>query len=192
MDSRLRGNDGLCNGPANMNQPLYTTEILRLAAFLPPFEPLPDASGAAEKRSATCGSVIRSEVRLDGEGRIVELRQRVNACAFGQASAALTQGAVVGRSRDELQALRVDLADWLDGAGEAGVFAPLEPARSRTARHSAMLLPLDAVIAAVEASRHSREGGSPFPEVPSSAMGREMDARLRGDDGKQAASEEGR
>jgi NifU-like protein involved in Fe-S cluster formation len=167
-----------------MNQPLYTTEILRLAAFLPPFEPLPDASGAAEKRSATCGSVIRSEVLLDGEGRIVKLRQRVNACAFGQASAALTQGAVVGRSRDELQALRVDLADWLDGAGEAGVFAPLEPTRSRTARHSAMLLPLDAVIAAVEASRHSREGGSSTPEAMVVMEGAEMDARLRGNDEK--------
>ncbi|WP_205481507.1 iron-sulfur cluster assembly scaffold protein [Sphingomonas arenae] len=133
-----------------MNTPLYTTDILRLAASLPPFEPLADASGAAEKRSATCGSTIRAEVLLDREGRVAELRQRVNACAFGQASAALTQAAAEARSLEELGELRRALGNWLGGAGEAGVFAPLEPARSRMARHSAMLLPLDAVIAAVE------------------------------------------
>ena len=135
-----------------MNQPLYTAEILRLAASLRPFEPLLGASGSAEKRSATCGSTIRAEVRVDREGRVAELRQRVNACAFGQAGAALTQKAAAGLTQVELVELRRALAEWLGGTGEAGVFAPLEPARSKTARHSAMLLPLDAVIAAVEAS----------------------------------------
>ena len=131
--------------------PLYTVEILRLAASLPPFEPLAGASGAAEKRSVTCGSIIHAEVRVDDEGRIVELRQRVNACAFGQASAALAQAAAVGRSGDELRALRQGLGDWLRGeSNEPGPFAPLKPARNKTARQPAMLLPLDVVIAAVE------------------------------------------
>jgi NifU-like protein involved in Fe-S cluster formation len=146
-----------------MNQPRYTVDILRLAASLPPFEPLPGASGAAEKRSVTCGSTIHAEVRVDDEGRVVELRQRVSACAFGQASAALTQGAVAGQSIDDLQALREGLSDWLGGRIEdSGPFAPLEPARDSRARHSAMLLPLDAVIAAVEGclDRHSRLGGN--------------------------------
>lgn len=135
----------------SVNAPLYTVEILRLAASIPPFEPLSEADGAAEKRSVTCGSIIRAEVRIDPEGRVAELRQKVNACAFGQASAALTQAASPGRSEGELRALRQELADWLGGSEEApGPFAPLTPARTRSARHSAMLLPLDALIAAME------------------------------------------
>ncbi len=136
-----------------MNQPLYTVEILRLAASLPPFEPLAHADGAAEKRSTTCGSIVRAEVRLDEAGRVAELRQKVNACAFGQASAALVQDASAGRTLGELMEMRRCLADWLGGrSDEASGFALLLPARAKTARHSAMLLPLDAVIAAVNSA----------------------------------------
>jgi NifU-like protein involved in Fe-S cluster formation len=137
-----------------MNQPLYTTEILRLAASLPLFEPLASASGSAEKRAVTCGSTIRTDVRTDNQGRVVELAQKVTACAFGQASAAVTQRIAQGRTPDELREARADLRAWLSGEQEdGGAFAVLAPARDRTARHSAMLLPLDAVIAAAEASR---------------------------------------
>lgn len=136
-----------------MNQPLYTTEILRLAASLLPFEPLSGASGAAERRSTTCGSTIRTEVRLEGD-RLVEMRQKVNACAFGQASAALTQQVAMGRTAPEVRLLRQRFADWLTGTAEdAEPFAPLLPARTKTARHSAMLLPLDTLIAALEKAR---------------------------------------
>ena len=136
-----------------MNQPLYTTEILRLAASLPPFEPLEGASGSAEKRAVTCGSTIRADVRTDTEGRVVALAQLVRACAFGQASAALTHAAVVGRDLMGLRVLRGGLQEWLAGrSDDAGVFAPLAPARDKAGRHGAMLLSLDAVIAAVEVS----------------------------------------
>jgi NifU-like protein involved in Fe-S cluster formation len=136
-----------------MNQPLYTTEILRLAASLPLRTSLAAPDGRGEKRSATCGSVIRAEVRLGEAGRVAELAQAVQACAFGQASAALVQRFAVGRSREELVAARGELAAWLRGNGEApATFDVLAPARAKTGRHGAMLLPFDAVIAALKGS----------------------------------------
>jgi NifU-like protein involved in Fe-S cluster formation len=134
-----------------MNAPLYTTEILRLAASLPMRTSLEEPSGTGEKRSPTCGSVIRTEVRLGEDGSLLELAQAVQACAFGQASAALVQRFAVGRDAVELGAARAQLAGWLkaEGAPPEG-FEVLAPARTKTGRHGAMLLPFDALIAAIE------------------------------------------
>ena len=134
-----------------MNAPLYTTEILRLAASLPLARSVADPHGRGEKRSATCGSLIRTEVRLDGEGRVAEVAQAVQACAFGQASAALVRRFAVGRGAEDIFAGRARLAGWLGGEGDAPAgFEALAPARSRTGRHGAMLLPFDALIAALQ------------------------------------------
>ena len=188
---------------AGVSTPLYTTEILRLAASLPLVTSLPAAHGRGDKRSVTCGSRIVAEVVLGPDGRVAELAQQVQACAFGQASAALVQGFAVGRSAEELTDARARLAGWLSGGDEepAG-FAPLAPARAKTGRHGAMLLPFDALIAAIRSARsapldcsrdervhreeatprHSREGGSPAPEPSTRSQEQEMEPRQRGDD----------
>ena len=134
-----------------MVQPLYTTDILRLAASLPLQTSLADPHGRAERRSRTCGSVVATEVTLDSASRVTRLAQQVQACAFGQASAALVQAAAVGRTAEELRAERARMAAWLSGEGNAPEgFEVLASARSKTGRHGAMLLPFDAVIAALE------------------------------------------
>ena len=140
-----------------MNAPLYTTEILRLAASLPELEPLERVDGRAEERSPTCGSSIIAEVQLDEDGRVAALSQRVQACAFGQASAALVSRGAQGRSRDEIASALRDVSDWLVGGSDEpgswpGVDA-LEPARSRRSRHGAILLPFRALLAAIESRR---------------------------------------
>src|SRR5437773_2012973 len=57
-----------------MNAPLYTTEILRLAASLnEQSRALEREDGRAELRSPTCGSRITLAVQLDGEGRAIML-----------------------------------------------------------------------------------------------------------------------
>ena len=76
-----------------MNAPLYTTEILRLAASLSDPRQLADADGRAELRSPACGSRIVTSVKLDERGRVEALAQQLHACAFGQASAALLERA---------------------------------------------------------------------------------------------------
>jgi NifU-like protein involved in Fe-S cluster formation len=141
---------------ARMNAPLYTTEILRLAASLSAPGELEREDGSAEVRSLACGSRVRLAVQLDGDRRVERLSMQVHACAFGQASAALVERHSRGRTHDEVSEAMLALSRWLasddhkDG-GWPGISA-LAPARARTARHGAILLPFRALLAAMEAS----------------------------------------
>jgi NifU-like protein involved in Fe-S cluster formation len=137
--------------------PLYTTEILRLAASLGEPKELEREDGRAELRSPTCGSRIAVAVQLDEERRIRFVSQQVHACAFGQASAALLERHATGRTHNEVADGLVALSRWLGGeqeeaAGWPGLSA-LEPARSRRSRHGAIMLPFRALLAAIESAR---------------------------------------
>jgi NifU-like protein involved in Fe-S cluster formation len=138
-----------------MNAPLYTTEILRLAASLSEPRALDREDGRAELRSPTCGSRVATGVQLDEQGRIVAVSQQVHACAFGQASAALLERGASGRSRSEVEQALADLDAWLGGSElEPGwELTALSPARSRKSRHGAILLPFRALLAAIESSK---------------------------------------
>jgi len=138
-----------------MNAPLYTTEILRLAASLTEPHPLESEDGRAEVRSPTCGSRIETMVQLDDGGCVAAVSQRVHACAFGQAASALLEQGAVGRRQDEVAAAMTQLTAWLEGADATphwpGI-AALAPARSRKGRHGAILLPFRALLSAMEAA----------------------------------------
>ena len=139
-----------------MNAPLYTIEILRLAASLPEPRRLERVDGTASKRSPTCGSTVAVDVQLRDD-RIAALSQQVSACAFGQASAALVALGSVGRTAPDVRSALEQLDAWL--AGDRGDppdwpgYAALAPARSRKSRHGAILLPLQALAAALETKR---------------------------------------
>jgi NifU-like protein involved in Fe-S cluster formation len=138
-----------------MIAPLYTTEILRLAASLREPHALDREDGRAEVRSPTCGSRVNLAVQLDEHRRVQRLSMEVHACAFGQASAALLERHGVGRSHDEVAEVLVGLSRWLADEQEEAVswpgIAALAPARPRKARHGAILLPFRALLAAIEA-----------------------------------------
>ena len=140
-----------------MNAPLYTTEILRLAASLNEPRQLERQGGRADLRSPTCGSRVSTAVELDASGKIVALSQQVHACAFGQASAALLERGAVGRTGGEVAAGLVQLDAWLAGSAEQVPdwpgFAALAPARSRKSRHGAILLPFRTLLAAIESAQ---------------------------------------
>ena len=137
-----------------MNAPLYTTEILRLAASLPKPREFAQVDGRAEQRSPTCGSVVTTEVELDADGRITAISQAVQACAFGQASAALLATGAPGLNRENAALALAELRAWLDGQrDDPGSFpglSALAPARSRKSRHGAILLPFRALLAAMD------------------------------------------
>ena len=82
---------------ARMSGPLYTTEILRLAASLHDVHELEREDGRAELRSPTCGSRIAIAVQLDSDRRVTAISQRVNACAFGQGDIPAVLGTGVAR-----------------------------------------------------------------------------------------------
>jgi len=137
-----------------MNAPLYTREILRLAASIPYAERFEDIEDATERRSPTCGSRMRVAVELDWAGRIKRLRQAVEACAFGQATAALVGGHAMGRSAEEVAAALTEVEAWLAGKGDVPASWPgliaLAPARTRKGRHGAIMLPFRTLLAAIE------------------------------------------
>jgi len=137
-----------------MKEPPYTREILRLAASIPYLERFEDLEGATEGRSKTCGSKTRVAVELDWAGRVRIFRQAVEACAYGQATAALVGGHAVGRSGEEVAEALTELEAWLAGGGDPPTAWPgldvLEPARSRKGRHGAILMPFRTLLAAIE------------------------------------------
>ena len=140
-----------------MSSPLYTTDILRLAASLQEERELGREDGRAELRSPTCGSRIALVVELDEDRRVRMVSQRVHACAFGQASAALVQQHAVGRAHDDVAEALVTISRWLaqeqEEAGNWPGVEALAPARARKARHGAILLPFRALLAAIESAR---------------------------------------
>ena len=136
-----------------MNAPLYTREILHLAASIPFVERFEDLEEATELRSPTCGSRMRVAVELDWAGRVKRVRQAVEACAFGQATAALVGGHAMGRSAEEVALALQEVEAWLSGGDLPTAWPGLEalaPARSRKGRHGAILLPFRTLLAAIE------------------------------------------
>lgn len=91
------------------------------------------------------------------DGTVLALSQSVRACAFGQAAAALVERDAVGRSAAEVEQALAQLSDWLAGRSEDPGHWPgldvLAPARSKAARHGAILLPFRALLAAMEPAR---------------------------------------
>jgi NifU-like protein involved in Fe-S cluster formation len=140
-----------------MTAPLYTTQILGLAASLEAPHSLERVDGEVEIRSLTCGSRVATQVQLNSERSIEAVSQRVHACAFGQASAALLERHAIGKSHLQVSDALLDLTRWLDGEEDRTPdwpgFDALAPARTRRARHGAILLPFRALAAAIESAK---------------------------------------
>jgi NifU-like protein involved in Fe-S cluster formation len=132
---------------------LYTHEILRLATALPHDDRLSDPQGSASCRAPVCGSEVTAEVALSADGRIATLALRARACALGQASAALLREHAVGLDAAAIEDARNALSLYLCGAVAQlpwQAMAHFEGAKSHSARHGAILLPYDALLAALE------------------------------------------
>lgn len=136
-----------------MAQSLYTRDILRLAVQLGDDAVLTEPDGSAEMRAPICGSHAAVAVNLANGESVEAFSIVVNACAIGQASAAILKLHAAGLSQYELAGIRGQIAAFL--AGEAAMpriwpeLCALEPAREYPARHGAVLLPYDALLAAM-------------------------------------------
>lgn len=138
---------------------LYSTRILALAADMPHDQRLTDPDATIKKRSPLCGSTVTVDVSLS-DGRIAQFGQDVKACALGQAAAAVTGNAVIGRSLVELQTARDALRAMLSDQGPVpdapfDGFEVLEPAREFKNRHASILLAIEATTEAMEQALQS-------------------------------------
>lgn len=147
---------------------LYSGKILALVANMPRAGRLAAPEGASEKVAKLCGSRIRVEVALK-DGRVVDFAQEVQACALGQAAAAVLGANVIGASLGEIEAARDGLRAMLKSGAPApeGRFsdlAVLAPVKDYPARHASTLLAFEA---ATEAVRHA----TPTPAERTSRAG---------------------
>lgn len=137
-----------------MDSALYNRDILRLASSLVAGDRLDDPDSSAEARSPICGSRIQAEIKLAPDGTVSAIALRANACALGQASAAILRANAVGFDIVAIGALREGIEAGLAGRADMPARWPelalLAPAKDYPSRHAAILLPYDAVLAAAE------------------------------------------
>lgn len=132
---------------------LYSQRILALAADIPHSKRLEHPTATVRKRSPLCGSTVTVDVVVEG-GRITDYGQDVKACALGQASAALSGTAMIGRTRVEVERARDELRAMLKEGGPVPSapftgYEALMPARDFKNRHASILLALDATAEAM-------------------------------------------
>ncbi len=136
-----------------MSDPLYRKEILRLAADAHGAGHLagPHATGTAH--NPACGDKVIFEVAVT-DGRISALAHETKACVLSQASAAILGRDGKGLSREDVEALRKDVAALLAGAAPPSppfdAYAAFDGVAEHRNRHMCVLLPIDALLAAMD------------------------------------------
>ena len=137
---------------------LYTPELLALAVKLADF-PLDDSLPLrGQARSKSCGSTISTGIETNSGGGIARLGMRVQACAVGQATAAIFATQAAGHDIASLERASAQIQHWLGGNGPIPEFPGIEiiePARAFPGRHGAMMLPWLAAIAALSSAQAS-------------------------------------
>lgn len=133
---------------------IYNRRILELAADIPRLGRLDAPDATATAHSKLCGSTVTIDLAYDGE-RVTDFAHEVRACALGQASSSVMARMVVGRSAEELRAVREDVRRMLkeNGPPPSGDWEDLkvlEPVRDYKARHASTMLTFDAVVDALD------------------------------------------
>jgi NifU-like protein involved in Fe-S cluster formation len=141
---------------------LYSSRILRLAAEMPHAGRLAAPQATSEKVSKLCGSRVTVDLCVE-DGRISDFAQDVEACALGQAAAAVLGEYAIGAEVAEIVAARDQLYAMLKSGGPVpvGRFAELsvlQVVKDYPARHASTLLAFEA---AVEAARAAVQTATP-------------------------------
>jgi len=145
-----------------MSDPLYRKELLRLAADAHGAGRLaaPDASGQAF--NPACGDKVVVDVRLT-RGRIEEMAHETKACVLAQASASILGRSLTGADRADVERLLTNVEAMLD----TGTVPPTSPfdgysvfkgAVEYPSRHRCVLLPIEAVLDALDCEPKLKEG----------------------------------
>ena len=134
---------------------LYNAQVLGLATSLADYPLSADLPLRASARATTCGSVIELGLDRNCAGAITRVGLRAQACAIGQAAAAIFAAAAPGKDQAGLTAAVADIERWLAGGAvpDWPGFVAIAPARDYPARHGAILLAWRAALVALPAQR---------------------------------------
>jgi NifU-like protein involved in Fe-S cluster formation len=137
-----------------MSDPLYKKELLRLAADATGCGRLAVPCATGHAHNPTCGDKVTIDIALE-DGRIAGVAHNTQACVLTQASAAIVGAEITGLNHAEVLALRDAVAGMLAGGplppAPFDVFRHFDGVAEVKSRHTCVLLPLDAVLAAFEA-----------------------------------------
>ena len=140
-----------------MTDPLYGKDLLRLAANAAGTGRLHPCDAEGHAHNPTCGDKIGVTLQLDAAGRIKTLALETKACVLSQASASILGNAAAGSDLAAIRALRIAVENMLeDGKPPAPPFADYlhcKGAATFRNRHRCVLLPIDAVLNALENAR---------------------------------------
>ena len=135
---------------------LYTPQVLGLATSLAQFPLTDDLDLRGQARAASCGSSLTLGLRLglglDAGARIARVGLAAQACAIGQASAAIFAAGAVGRTAADIAAAEAQISAWLEGTAPMPDWPGLEAiaaARAFPGRHGAILLGWRAALQAL-------------------------------------------
>ncbi|MEI9886796.1 MAG: iron-sulfur cluster assembly scaffold protein [Rhizomicrobium sp.] len=144
-----------------MSDPLYKKELLRLAADATGSGRLAVPCETGRAHNPTCGDRVTVDVAV-ADGRIVGLAHHTQACVLTQASAAILGAEICGLDRAEVAALHDAVGAMLDGGpappAPFDVFEVFDGVATVKSRHKCVLLPIEAVLAAFDASESGEAG----------------------------------
>ena len=141
---------------------IYNAQMLRLAAEAAGAGRLAERDASAEIVNPVCGDRIRVDIRTEG-ARIAALGYEVHACVLTQASASLLGRHAVERTAAEIREVAERIEAMLredSGApgGDWSDYAALEPVRAHSSRHECVMLPLRALLAALDGGESTDRG----------------------------------
>jgi NifU-like protein involved in Fe-S cluster formation len=142
---------------------LYHPRVLELAADIAHIGRLPAAQGSSTKVSRVCGSVVTVDVVMRGDV-VADIGLEVQACALGQAAAAVLAKNAIGASLAEIRAARDGLRAMLkEGApppqGRFWELRHLQGVKDYPPRHASTMLAFDAAVEACELAQAGSHAG---------------------------------
>jgi len=137
---------------AELSDPLYSRDVLKLAAAATGAGELPEPRLSGYALNPVCGDKVLVTMRVDGRGRIAELAHETKACVFTQASSSILGTQLRGADEARISRLRHEVEAMLAGGAIPAApftdFAVLAGVSEHKNRHTCVLLPIDAVLGA--------------------------------------------
>lgn len=144
-----------------MSDPLYRKELLRLAANAAGAGRLDSPDGSATAYNPACGDRVTVDIRLE-DGQVTALAHETQACVLAQASAAILGAHAIGLDQATLKTLAASVAAMLSGGALPAQpfqdFAVFDGVAAHKGRHKCVLLPLEAAMTALSASKPAKPG----------------------------------
>ncbi len=136
-----------------MSDALYRKDLLRLAADATGAGRLPNADRTGVAFNPACGDRVTFDLTLAND-TVVAVAHETRACVLTQASASILGRALEGKTRREIGLARDAVSAMLEGRATVpdapfDGYAAFEGALAHPARHRCVLLPFEAVLAAL-------------------------------------------